>query len=54
MTIDKHSWGYRRNSQLKDYFTTHELLVTMAKTISYGGTLSTNTKEYMNIKIVYL
>ncbi|KAF2884223.1 hypothetical protein ILUMI_21958 [Ignelater luminosus] len=42
MTIDKRSWGYRRNSNISDYYTTHELLVIMAQTISCGGNLLMN------------
>jgi len=42
MTIDKRSWGYRRNANIADYMTTHELLVTMAQTISCGGNLLMN------------
>ena len=35
MTIDKHSWGYRRDAKLEDYLTTHELLTTLSQTIRY-------------------
>ena len=35
MTLDKHSWGYRRVSKLADYLTTHDLLSTLAKTVRY-------------------
>jgi alpha-L-fucosidase len=37
MTIDKVSWGYRRNAVISDVLTTHELLVTLTQTISCGG-----------------
>ncbi|CAH1366820.1 unnamed protein product [Tenebrio molitor] len=48
MTIDKVSWGYRRNAVISDVLTTHELLVTLTQTISCGGNILINvgpTKE---------
>lgn len=42
MTLDKRSWGYRRNSKLNEYLTIEELLKTMAETISCGGNLLIN------------
>ncbi|XP_018333024.1 plasma alpha-L-fucosidase-like isoform X2 [Agrilus planipennis] len=48
MTLDKHSWGYRRNAPLNEYLTTHELIKTLAQTVSCGGNLLVNigpTKE---------
>lgn len=37
MTVDKKSWGYRRNADLDEILTTHDLLVTLTETISCGG-----------------
>ncbi|VDI06081.1 Hypothetical predicted protein [Mytilus galloprovincialis] len=33
MTIDKHSWGYRRNSNIEDYLSVHDIISVFASTI---------------------
>ncbi|XP_023344127.1 alpha-L-fucosidase [Eurytemora carolleeae] len=42
MTIDRKSWGYRRNMNLEDILTMEELTETLAMTISCGGNLLMN------------
>ncbi|XP_037785481.1 alpha-L-fucosidase-like isoform X1 [Penaeus monodon] len=42
MTLDKHSWGYRRNAPATDYITIHSLITELAMTISCGGNLLVN------------
>ncbi|ESP01041.1 hypothetical protein LOTGIDRAFT_238384 [Lottia gigantea] len=48
MTLDKYSWGYRRNAKLTDFLTMDELLSTFIQTVSCGGNMLMNvgpTKE---------
>lgn len=42
MTIDKYSWGYRRNARLVDYLSMNELIETFVKTVSCGGNMLLN------------
>merc|ERR1712032_1233487 len=42
MTIDKKSWGYRRNMAVEDVFSIEELLKELAITVSCGGNLLMN------------
>lgn len=39
MTIDKDSWGYRRNANISSFLTTHEMLTTLIQTVSCGGNI---------------
>ncbi|KAK4008274.1 hypothetical protein OUZ56_013419 [Daphnia magna] len=42
LTIDKNSWGYRRNARLSDFLSTHELIKELASTVSCGGNMLLN------------
>lgn len=42
MTVDKESWGYRRNARLADYHTIEELLAELASTVSCNGNFLLN------------
>ncbi|KOC67449.1 Alpha-L-fucosidase [Habropoda laboriosa] len=42
MTIDRKSWGFRRNAVLSEYFTLPELVKELAVTVSCGGNLLVN------------
>ena len=42
MTLDRHSWGYRRNAPASEYLSFKELLQELASTVAYGGNLLIN------------
>ncbi|KAL1513457.1 hypothetical protein ABEB36_002865 [Hypothenemus hampei] len=42
LTIDKKSWGFRRNAALEDYMTPLELLTVVVRTVSCGGNVLIN------------
>ncbi|KAK3103948.1 hypothetical protein FSP39_023148 [Pinctada imbricata] len=42
MTIDRKSWGYRREAKLEDFLTIKELLYQVISTVSYGGNILIN------------
>lgn len=42
MTVDKTSWGFRRNADIYDYLTIEELLYQLASTVSCGGNMLLN------------
>jgi len=42
LTIDEHSWGYRRNAGLSDMLSVDELLTELASTVACGGNMLLN------------
>jgi len=42
MTIDKESWGYRKEAKLESYITSAKLIETLIETVSCGGNLLMN------------
>eukprot|EP00092_Neocalanus_flemingeri_P003228 GFUD01003455.1.p1 GENE.GFUD01003455.1~~GFUD01003455.1.p1 ORF type:complete len:472 (+),score=104.48 GFUD01003455.1:24-1418(+) len=42
MTVDKISWGHRRNMKIEDVMSVEELIRTLAETVSCGGNLLMN------------
>ncbi|XP_046572693.1 alpha-L-fucosidase-like [Haliotis rubra] len=55
MTIDKKSWGFRRNADLAAYLNMEEILATFAETISCGGNMLINVgpTKYGMISAIY-
>lgn len=55
MTIDKYSWGYRRNARLTDFVTMEELLNELIITVSLGGNFLINIgpTSYGQISPIY-
>jgi alpha-L-fucosidase len=54
LTIDAHSWGYRRNANFSDMLTIDELLYQLASTVACGGNMLLNvgpTAEGMLIPV---
>jgi len=41
-TLDKQSWGYRRNAKIEDYLTPEELITTIIESVSCGGNVLLN------------
>lgn len=37
MSLDRYSFGYRRNAKLADYLSSQELITTVVQTVAYGG-----------------
>lgn len=36
-TLDRYSWGYRRNGDVSDYLTVYDVVTTVIQTIAFGG-----------------
>lgn len=52
MTIDKASWGFRREAKLEDYYTIEGLIETLAQTVSCNGNLLMNIGPTKDGRIV--
>lgn len=42
LTIDRNTWGYRRNNHLSDFLSVHEIISHFAAVISCGGNMALN------------
>ncbi len=44
MTINKHTWGYLRDNDIDDYYTSAELIRMLVITVSCGGEILSNSQ----------
>ena len=51
-TIDRKSWGFRRNAALNEYFTATELISELVKTVSCGGNFLLNVGNNKTIPMI--
>ena len=54
MTIDKRSWGYRRQAKVSDMLSTHAILTELVVTVSCGGNLLLNIGPSADGRIIPL
>ena len=54
MTLDRTTWGYRRNAVDSSYLTIHELITVLAETVSCGGNILINIGPAANETISML
>ncbi|XP_065653357.1 tissue alpha-L-fucosidase-like isoform X2 [Hydra vulgaris] len=52
MTIDKESWGYRKEAKLESYIKTSEIIKSLVETVSYGGNLLLNVGPTADGRII--
>ncbi|XP_052075492.1 alpha-L-fucosidase-like [Mytilus californianus] len=55
MTIDKFSWGYRKNARIEDFLTIEDLISQLTSTVSCGGNMlmSVGPTKYGTISPLY-
>lgn len=51
MTLDKSSWGFRRNAVLSDYLTTDELITTLAQTVRSVSLVSESISHSLTVSV---
>lgn len=45
MTVDKHSWGFRRNAKIEDFYSINDLIRILTETVSCGGEFVNNLRR---------
>ncbi|KAF2884218.1 hypothetical protein ILUMI_21953 [Ignelater luminosus] len=55
VSLDKHSWGFRRNARLEDILSIEELITEVVQTVSCGGNIAINVgpTHYGKIPLIF-
>ena len=52
LTIDRYSWGFRRNARLSEILSPHDLIKELASTVSCGGNMLLNVGNAVLFRIL--